>query len=128
MHASCRARRLHSISDLGSLAVVTQKKNRFDNRGSVFLLGRLRLQSGEQKVKVRNLSSGGAMLEQVSGLAVGDRAWLFLNGPGWVEGIIAWVMGSRAGLAFSHPIDPDAAKMRVAAPAAKQKAPVRSVS
>ena len=63
-----------------------------------------------RRVVVRNLSSGGMMLEGITGLSVEDSVTADLPGIGKVEGVIAWTQEDRAGMAFAAPVDPTLAK------------------
>ena len=104
-----------------------EDEHRSDKRDALLLLGTLRLGSGEQRVKIRNLSSGGAMIEGID-LPVETSVSLELPNIGWVEGKISWQFEGRCGVRLSVPIDP--AKVRLAIAAAKpqtltKKAPIR---
>ena len=86
-------------------------------RDSLFVLAELRLDGveGEHKVRVRNLSSGGLMVEGAPTTARGQLAWVNIRNIGWVEGSIAWVEGPRCGVAFREEIDPKVARAPVSA-------------
>jgi hypothetical protein len=88
---------------------------RRQRRDSLFLLATLRLGSVELPVKVRNLSSGGAMI--VGAADVAKRATVSVNirNIGWIDGEIAWGEGNRCGIAFREQIDPQAARFQVTA-------------
>ena len=85
------------------------------SRDSLFVLAELRLDGieGEQKVRVRNLSSGGLMVDGAPPCARGQLAWINIRNIGWVEGTIAWVEGQRCGVAFREEIDPKIARAPV---------------
>lgn len=63
------------------------------------------------RVKVRNLSAGGMMIESGE-LAVsrGERLTVDLRNVGEVRGRVAWAQGSRFGVAFDTEIDPKRAR------------------
>lgn len=84
-------------------------------RDSLFVLAELRLDGveGEHKVRVRNLSSGGLMVEGAPTSVRGQLAWVNIRNIGWVEGSIAWVEGPRCGVAFREEIDPKVARAPV---------------
>lgn len=85
-------------------------------RDSLFLFAELSPDGRSEKtrVKVRNLSAGGMMADG-GGLAVsrGDRITVELRNVGAVKGSVAWVQGSRFGIAFETQIDPKLARAPV---------------
>ncbi len=87
-------------------------------RDSLFLFAELVVdgQAEGAKVKVRNLSAGGMMADG-SGLVVssGDRLRVNLRNVGDVKGSVAWVQGTRFGIAFDEEIDPILVRDPVAA-------------
>lgn len=85
---------------------------RQDNRDSLFLLARLKVdgRADEFRVKVRNLSSGGMMAEGEVRVARGARVSVELRNLGWVEGAVAWKQDTRFGIAFLEEIDPKLAR------------------
>lgn len=92
-----------------------ESEHRTIARDSLFVLAELRLDGveGEHKVRVRNLSSGGLMVEGAPISARGQLAWVNIRNIGWVEGSIAWVEGPRCGVAFREEIDPKVARAPV---------------
>ena len=78
-------------------------------RDSLFLFAELTFEGQPEtvKVKVRNLSAGGMMAEG-AGVEVnrGDRLSVELRNVGSVKGNVAWVQGTRFGIAFETEIDP----------------------
>ena len=87
-------------------------EHRHISRDSLFVLAGLRIEGtpGEQRVRVRNLSSGGLMAEGGPALTRGQIVWIEVRNAGWVEGSVAWVQGSRCGIAFRDEIDTKGAK------------------
>ena len=79
---------------------------RRQNRKSQFVLAFLRLACGEQSVKLRNLSPGGAMIEGVTDISRGTAVSLYIGGIGQVDGFVAWTLEDRCGVAFSSPVEP----------------------
>jgi hypothetical protein len=77
-------------------------------RDSLFLLAQLRVvgDGPEHRVKVRNLSAGGAMAEGEVKVVRGASVLLELRNIGWVEGSVAWKQDNRFGIAFTDEIDP----------------------
>ena len=87
---------------------------RAEPRDSMFLLATMRRPGGpEVQVKVRNLSSGGMMVECPISFARGELVESDLRGIGPVGGKIAWAAGSRVGVAFDRAIDPSLARKPV---------------
>lgn len=86
--------------------------NRQIARDSLFVMAGLRLagQQAEQRVKVRNLSSGGMMAEADMHVMRGTAIWVDIRNIGWVEGTVAWVQDNRFGVAFRDEIDPKVAR------------------
>lgn len=81
-------------------------------RDSLFVMAELRLDGvqGEERVRVRNLSSGGLMAEGAFHVQRGQLCWVQIRNIGWVEGSVAWVQDSRFGIAFREEIDPMVAR------------------
>jgi hypothetical protein len=76
-------------------------------RDSLFLAARLRV-GGEEAtdIRVRNLSEGGLMIDNVPPMAIGTALVVELRNIGAVPGRVAWYTEGRAGIAFDLPIDP----------------------
>lgn len=85
-------------------------------RDSLFLLADLRIDGvpGEQRVRVRNLSSGGVMAEGAECVVRGQLAWVNLRNLGWTKGAVAWVRNNRCGITFDTAIDPRMARSPLA--------------
>ncbi len=98
-------------------------ENRQIARDSLFLMADLRVEglTGEHRIKVRNLSDGGMMGEGAVRVLRGSLVEVNIRNIGWVQGSVAWVQGSRFGVAFVEKIDPRLA--RVAPTAAPDEAP-----
>lgn len=88
---------------------------RIDARDSLLLVAQFRLagQSETIQVRVRNLSAGGLMAEVPKPIDIGTMVEVDVRGVGWVTGRVAWVAAGRAGVAFDHLIDPQAARKPV---------------
>lgn len=84
-------------------------------RDSLFLQARLcRGDTGAiVDIRVRNLSEGGLMAEGVQPMRIGTPVAVDLRGIGEIAGRVAWYVDRRAGIAFDHPIDPQAARKPV---------------
>ncbi|WP_174275286.1 PilZ domain-containing protein [Sphingomonas bacterium] len=79
---------------------------RAEPRDTMLLLATLRRASGaEVAIKVRNLSGGGMLAEGAAGLLKGELVEVELRGIGIVPSRVAWIAGSRAGIAFDHAVD-----------------------
>ncbi len=87
-------------------------ENRQIVRDSLFVLADMRLDGAddEHRIKVRNLSAGGMMGEGPVRVVNGGAVFINIRNIGWTEGTIAWVQGSRFGIAFLEEIDPKVAR------------------
>ncbi len=94
---------------------MSDNEHRQIGRDSLFVLAELRIdgQEGEQRIRVRNLSSGGLMAEGPCKVQRGQLIWISLRNLGWCEGTVAWVQDSRFGIAFRDEIDPRIARAPV---------------
>lgn len=92
-----------------------QNEHRQISRDSLFLLAEMRVDglSGDHKVRVRNVSAGGLMVEGGPVAPRGTRVSIQLRNIGWIEGTIAWVQDTRCGIAFGKEIDPKLARAPV---------------
>jgi len=95
------------------------------NRDSLFLLAQLRVEgdSAEHRVKIRNLSAGGAMAEGEVKVARGARVSVELRNIGWIEGSVAWKQDNRFGIAFTEEIDPKLVRSPVTGGADERRKP-----
>jgi hypothetical protein len=65
-------------------------------------------------VRVRNLSAGGMLAEaKIRGLAQGAAVEVELRNVGEVPGRVVWVGDGKFGIAFDHPVDPQAVRRQV---------------
>jgi PilZ domain len=82
-------------------------------RDSLFVMADLMVDGAPaaQRVKVRNVSSGGLMAEGATAISRGQLLRVDLRNIGWVEGSVAWVQGARCGIAFREEIDPKVTRM-----------------
>ena len=78
------------------------------DRDSLFLLAQMRVDGVDQpnRVKVRNLSTGGMMAEGQVEVGRGAPVEVELRNIGWVKGTVAWRQDNRFGIAFVDEIDP----------------------
>lgn len=78
------------------------------DRDSLFLMALITFHGKADSVrgKVRNLSAGGMMVEGEFEVERGTRLIVELRNVGKVKGNVAWVQGSRIGVAFDAEIDP----------------------
>ncbi len=84
-------------------------------RDSLFLLAEITFEGSDEvhKVKVRNLSPGGMMIESDLDVTQGQRLVAALRNVGSVRGQIAWVRSARFGVAFDREINPKLARQPV---------------
>jgi hypothetical protein len=85
------------------------------DRDSLFLMAQITFdgRSESTRGKVRNLSAGGMMVEGEFEVERGTRVTAELRNIGKVKGNVAWVQGSRIGVAFDAEIDPKLARAPV---------------
>ena len=67
-------------------------------------------------VRVRNISSGGMMIDLASSQPKGLTVTAEMKGIGQVTGYVAWSTENRAGIAFDRTVDPKLARQTLAAP------------
>ncbi len=91
---------------------MTDNDHRQIVRDSLFVMADLRIDGveGDHRIRVRNLSAGGLMAEGGPSAQRGQVAWVNVRNIGWVEGSVAWIEGSRIGIAFREEIDPMVAR------------------
>jgi hypothetical protein len=65
------------------------------------------------EVRVRNLSTGGLMVELDRPLDPGAAVLLHMHGLGEISGTVAWSTRGRVGIALDHEIDPRRARKPV---------------
>ena len=92
-------------------------------RDSLFLMADVRVEGSmaSERVKVRNLSDGGVMVEGPLIASNGQRVVVTLKQIGDVGGVVAWTQSARIGIAFDEPID--ASKARTALKGKMAEAP-----
>lgn len=85
------------------------------DRDSLFVMADLVFDSGlpPVRVKVRNLSAGGMMVEGDIRVKRGLRVAADLRNIGPVAGVVVWVRAPRFGIAFEEEIDPLQARTEV---------------
>ena len=85
------------------------------DRDSLFLMAQITFDGRTDSVrgKIRNLSAGGMMVEGEFEVERGIRLTAELRNVGKVKGNVAWVQGSRIGVAFDAEIDPKLARAPV---------------
>lgn len=84
-------------------------------RDSLFLMADVSLDGSAQptRVKVRNLSDTGMMIEGPLVAATGQRVVVTLKQIGSVGGRIAWTQSARIGIAFDEPVDASKARTKL---------------
>lgn len=90
-------------------------------RDSLFLMADVRVESSpqSQRVKVRNLSDGGMMVEGALRVASGQRVVVTLKKIGEVGGVVAWSQSNRVGISFDQPIEAKLARTNLTVGAAE---------
>lgn len=81
-------------------------------RDSLFMMADIRVQGSVQveRVRVRNLSDRGMMVQGMLVAQIGQRVTVFLKKIGEVGGTIAWSQSARIGIAFDEAIDASKAR------------------
>ena len=90
--------------------------SRSADRDSLFLQAKLVIpgHAAPLVVRVRNLSVGGMLAEApVRGIAQGMTIEIELRNVGFVPGRIVWVGEGKFGIAFDHPVDPQAVRRQI---------------
>lgn len=72
---------------------------------TILLVARLVTQGGDALARVRNISTGGMMLECSMALTAGEAVRIELRSARTVEGQVAWASPPHAGIAFDTPVD-----------------------
>jgi hypothetical protein len=87
---------------------LTDMDHRQVGRDSLFLMADLRIggETGDHRVKVRNLSARGMMAEGSVRVQSGVAIEVNLRNIGWVPGRVAWIQDNRFGIAFADEVDP----------------------
>ncbi len=94
---------------------MTSLCTRADERDSLFLMADLVFENGlpDTRIKVRNLSAGGMMVEGDLWLKRGTRVAVTLRNIGTVSGVVVWCRSPKFGIAFEDEIDPKLARSEV---------------
>lgn len=92
--------------------------NRKNNRANVLLAATLELSGAAIPVKMRNLSSNGALVEGDQ-LPVEGSELMFRKGDLTVPGRVVWTSGRHAGIAFQRALEPDQMLRHIPAPRAR---------
>ena len=72
---------------------------------TLFMVAKLKVEgAGEGLCRVRNISSGGLMLESRMPLRPDSRVWIELRGMRTLSGTIVWARDGRAGIKFDEPV------------------------
>lgn len=89
-------------------------QNRRSRRSHVLMAATIEVDGTLVPVKLRNLSSQGALVESETLPAVGT-AVIFRKKELNLAGRVAWITGGRAGIAFADRLDPEAVLRHVPA-------------
>ncbi len=81
-------------------------------RDSIFQMADVRLEGSvaSERVKIRNLSDKGMMIEGAIIAATGQRVVVTIKKIGDVGGVVAWSQSARVGISFDEPIDASKAR------------------
>lgn len=94
--------------------------NRRSRRSHVLMAASIEAAGIAVPVKLRNLSSEGALIEGDRLPGVGSDV-LFRKNELQLAGQVAWITGNRAGVAFDHKLDPEAVMRHVPKPRLQAK-------
>ena len=103
-------------------AISTGESQREQARDSLFMGAKITIGSSPVAVStvIRNLSTGGAMIDCPTGLKKDDHIVTHLRTLGEVPGKVAWVHDGRAGVTFDFRIDPDDVRTSIKRPGTTQ--------
>ena len=91
------------------------RERRHSPRASVMLSANMESSAFSVAIKLRNVSSGGALVE--GGALPGPGAQVMFDRNGRVlSSLVVWVRGHRSGIRFDQPVDPKAALRPVPPP------------
>ena len=79
-------------------------QKRHPKRAKVFLRGRMRTDAGAREIRVRDVSSAGALIEAADPPATGETLSVAC-GEIAMHGTVAWSEGTWFGMEFSEPLD-----------------------
>lgn len=96
---------------------------RVSARESIFLAATIWFagDASPMPVRIRNISSGGMMIDSAVPREKGLPLTAELKTIGKVSGTVAWSNDKRMGIIFDRPIDPQRARLQVATPPAPKK-------
>jgi hypothetical protein len=81
------------------------EEHRIERRHPLIWSGTLHHRGSDIRVRVRNISSTGAMIETSEPVLVGGQAILELGEDGFIPGTVAWMVGDLVGLRFRGRFD-----------------------
>ena len=100
------------------------EEQRREGRHPLIWSGVLHHRDKKMRVRVRNISSTGAMIELSEPVLVGGQAILELGDDGFIPATVAWLVGDQVGLSFRSKFDmAQLARSRPEVAAAKWVAP-----
>lgn len=94
--------------------------NRKSKRANVLLMASLELSGTSTPVRMRNLSSNGALVEGED-LPVEGSELLFRKGDLAIKGRVVWTSDRHAGIVFARPLDLDQMMRHIPPPRARVK-------
>lgn len=93
-------------------------QNRRSRRSQVLLTATIEHSGSRQSIKLRNLSSEGALVESDK-LPIEGTSVLFCRNDLCTDGRVVWVNGRYAGIAFNQPLNPEEVLRHIPAPKPK---------
>lgn len=99
-------------------------QNRRSRRSNVLMAASIESAGTATDVRLRNLSSDGALVE-ADHLPIEGSCVLFRKNELRVPGHIAWISGKRAGIAFDEQLDPETVLRHIPSPRPQAKVDFR---
>lgn len=99
-------------------------QNRRSRRSSMLMAASIESAGTATEVRLRNLSSDGALVE-ADHLPIEGSSVLFRKNELRVSGYVAWVSGKRAGIAFIEELDPETVLRHIPSPRPQAKVEFR---
>lgn len=80
-------------------------QDRADRLKTIFMVGRIITHSGDHLCRVRNISSGGMLVECETTLAMDETVKIELRNLNVITAQVRWIRGDRIGIQFDAPIE-----------------------
>lgn len=94
-----------SISEVPEPTEADDRHRRVNSRHPLIWAGRIHYAHDSHAARLRNISSGGSLVEVAMTFPVGAQVVLDLGESGQIESTVAWTYGDQTGLRFAEPFD-----------------------